>query len=93
MLKRKENLAKLEEEDEEEEEEEEDDDEDKDDEEEEVEGLEDLLGQMYNNSRGMTKALLRVVKEGKAERKKEEEMVEICFEEEERVYQVIFLSF
>ena len=57
-------------------------------EEEEVEEVEDMLGQMYNTSRGMTKALFRVVEEGRVERRKEEEMVEMCFEEEERVYQV-----
>ena len=81
-LNREENMATLEEE----EDEEEDDDE-------EVEVLEDMLGQMYNTSQGMTKALFRVVEEGRVERKKEEEMVEMCFEEEERVYQVIYLCF
>ena len=81
-LNREENLATLEEEDDEEE-----------DDDEEVEVLEDMLGQMYNTSQGMTKALFRVVEEGRVERKKEEEMVEMCFEEEERVYQVIYLCF
>ena len=60
---------------------------------EEEEGLEDMLGQMYNTSQGMTNALFRVVKEGRQERKKEEEMVEMCFKEEERVYQVICMCF
>ena len=81
-LNREENLAIWEEENDEEE-----------DDEEEVEVLEDMLGQMYNTSQGMTKALFRVVEEGRVERKKEEEMVEMCFEEEERVYQVIYLCF
>ena len=81
-LNREENLAIWEEENDEEE-----------DDEEEVEVLEDMLGQMYNTSQGMTKALFRVVEEGRVERKKEEEMVEMCFEEEERVYQVIYFCF
>ena len=79
-----ENLANLEEEEEVEE--------DDDEEEVEEEGLEDMLGQMYNSSQGMAKALFRVVEEGKAERRKDEEIVEMCFEEEERVYQVIFFQ-
>ena len=41
---------------------------------EEAEGLEDLLGQMYNTSQGMARGLLRVVEEGRMERKKEGEL-------------------
>ena len=91
-LKREENLGKLEVEEKVKEEVEEDDNEEGvkgDDDYKEEEGLENMLGQMYNSSQGMAKALLRVVEEGKVEREKEEKMVEMCLEEEERVYQVI----
>ena len=58
---------------------------------EEAEGLEDLLGQMYNTSQGMTRGLLRVVEEGRMERKKEGELLLRCFQEEQRVYQVNYI--
>ena len=58
---------------------------------EEAEGLEDLLGQMYNTSQGMTRGLLRVVEEGRMERKKEGELFLRCFQEEQRVYQVNYI--
>ena len=58
---------------------------------EEAEGLEDLLGQMYNTSQGMARGLLRVVEEGRMERKKEGELFLRCFQEEQRVYQVNYI--